>query len=307
MVIASRPFRYAPGPRHYSGGAVLEFYADETVGDLVREDMSMVGDLSNKPLDTHESENCSATLRCRVLTLNVHKGFGFLNRRFILPELRDAVRTTAADLVFLQEVIGAHEQHARRQVRWPTQPQYEFLADTMWPQFAYGRNAVYQEGNHGNALLSKLPISRFENIDISVGRKEKRGLLHAQITVPNRPYDLHAICVHLALRESHRRAQLTRMVRHIHDSIPADAPLIVAGDFNDWRGRCTPILREVDLLEAFAVLGRTGARSFPGRWPLLRLDRIYVRNAAIGSAQVLSSLPWPHLSDHVPLLSEILL
>jgi endonuclease/exonuclease/phosphatase family metal-dependent hydrolase len=29
----------------------------------------------------------------KVLTINIHKGFTAFNRRFILPELRDAVRT----------------------------------------------------------------------------------------------------------------------------------------------------------------------------------------------------------------------
>ena len=47
----------------------------------------------------------------KVLTINIHKGFTAFNRRFILPELRDAVRTVSADIVCLQEVMGAHEVH----------------------------------------------------------------------------------------------------------------------------------------------------------------------------------------------------
>ena len=49
-----------------------------------------------------------------VLTVNTHKGFTLFNRRFILHELREAVRAVSADLVFLQEVQGIHEEHARR-------------------------------------------------------------------------------------------------------------------------------------------------------------------------------------------------
>ncbi len=52
--------------------------------------------------------------RLRVLTVNTHKGFTALNRRFILPELREAVRSTGADLVFLQEVVGEHDRHSSR-------------------------------------------------------------------------------------------------------------------------------------------------------------------------------------------------
>ncbi len=247
----------------------------------------------------------AARIMLRVMTRNVHKGFNFLNRGFVLPELRDAVRTTGADLAFLQEVIGVHQGHARRHARWPAQPQYEFLADSMWPQYAYGRNAVYQHGDHGNAVLSKYPIAGHDNVDISVGRHEKRGLLHCRIALPQRGGEVHAVCVHLALRESHRRQQLARLMRHVLDAVPAHAPLVVAGDFNDWRDRSTAPLRELGLVEAFADSGRGCARTFPGRWPLLRLDRIYVRNASIVAARVLDAQPWPHLSDHVPLLAEI--
>src|SRR5690349_16396668 len=81
-----------------------------------------------------------STMSLTILTVNIHKGFGFLNRRFVLPELRAAVRAVSADLVFLQEVLGAHELHALKVAEWPGTPHYEFLADTLWSDFAYGRN-----------------------------------------------------------------------------------------------------------------------------------------------------------------------
>lgn len=55
---------------------------------------------------------------------------------------------------------------------WPDTTHYEFLADTMWSDYAYGRNAVYPEGHHGNAVLSRFPIEYYENRDISVGNGE---------------------------------------------------------------------------------------------------------------------------------------
>lgn len=67
----------------------------------------------------------------KVLTINIHKGFAAFNRRFILPELRDAVRTVSADVVCLQEVMGAHEVHPMHVENWPDTSHYEFLADTM--------------------------------------------------------------------------------------------------------------------------------------------------------------------------------
>ena len=75
----------------------------------------------------------------KVLTVNIHKGFTFFNRKFILPELRDAVRSVGADVVFLQEVTGNHIKHPDKFDNFPEAPHYEFLADTIWPQFAYGK------------------------------------------------------------------------------------------------------------------------------------------------------------------------
>lgn len=119
-----------------------------------------------------------------VLSLNVHKGFSLFNRRLVLHELRDAIRAVGADLVFLQEVVGEHSGHASRHERWPAVPQYEFLADSIWSSHAYGRNAVYQQGHHGNALLSRYPIDAYDNYDVSISRHERRGMLHCRIGVP---------------------------------------------------------------------------------------------------------------------------
>jgi endonuclease/exonuclease/phosphatase family metal-dependent hydrolase len=239
-----------------------------------------------------------------VLTVNLHKGFGPLNRRFILPELRQAVREVSADIVFLQEVIGEHELHAEHVSGWPDSPHYEFLADTLWNDFAYGRNAVYPEGHHGNAVLSKFPITRYENHDVSIKGPERRGLLHCVMQLPGDRPDLHAVCVHLGLDEAQRQHQIDQLCGLI-DGLPDDAPLLVAGDFNDWRLRGHKRLNGcAGLNEVFVQSGGKALKTFPARWPLLKLDRIYVKNA--GHQPVwLPRRPWSHLSDHVPLAAEI--
>lgn len=244
----------------------------------------------------------------KIITLNAHKGFTFLNRRFILHELRAAIREVGADVVFLQEVLGSHDRHSARFANWPDHPQYEFLADTIWPQFAYGKNAVYPSGDHGNAVLSKFPILQHRNCDVSVGPPEKRGLLHCTLDWPGRDIVVHAICAHLGLRESHRRRQLELLCRLIDDEVPPDAPLLLAGDFNDWRLRATEFLaRRAGLTEAFRQAALALPRTFPARCPLLRLDRIYTRNVKVGAARVLTGRPWSHLSDHAPLVARITL
>jgi endonuclease/exonuclease/phosphatase family metal-dependent hydrolase len=254
------------------------------------------------------SPNCPE-LSIKVLTLNTHKGFSTFNRKFVLHALRDAVREISADIVFLQEVLGSHERHSERfKDKWPKKPQYEFLADSIWTDFAYGRNAVYPRGHHGNAVLSKFPIVRSKNHDISINGPERRGLLHCVMKVPDRGIEIHGICVHLGLLEAHRVKQLQLLCQLVHDEVPADAPLFIAGDFNDWRLRASSTLeRCAGLREAFVIMHGKAARTFPARWPMLRLDRIYLRNARVVRQSVLSAKPWSRLSDHAALAAEVAL
>jgi endonuclease/exonuclease/phosphatase family metal-dependent hydrolase len=238
----------------------------------------------------------------RVMTVNVHKGYTALRRRFMLHELREAVRAVGTDLVFLQEVSGADARAPRNGVE---RAHYEYLADQIWADHAYGRNAVVGGLEHGNALLSRFPIRVFTNHDVSVPGDEGRGMLHCVVQIEGAPRSLHGVCVHLGLREAHRSAQLARLRTLLEHEVPADAPLVVAGDFNDWRGRADAVLHECGLIEVFRLANGENARSFPARWPLLRLDRIYVRQVAAAHPLPLPRRPWATLSDHSPLAAEI--
>lgn len=232
----------------------------------------------------------------RVLTLNAHQGFSALGRRNVLSQIRDELRADDAHLVFLQEIGGAEGEEV-------SPHQYEVLADQVWPQHAYGRNAVTTGGHHGNALLSKYSIVKWQNIDVSIGEAEPRGMLHCVLDIPRAP-QLHAICVHLGLRESHRQKQIERLL-DITTTIPSDAPLVIAGDFNDWRERAHRLLVRDSLFEEIhATTNGRPARTFPARWPLLRLDRIYVRNLRHRPLLV-PRRPWTTLSDHAPLVGEV--
>lgn len=242
----------------------------------------------------------------RVLSYNIHKGFS-LDRRFVLAAIKSAIQTTHADLVFLQEVIGENTRHSQRLPEWPDNPQLEFLADSIWTHFAYGKNAVYSEGHHGNAILSRRPILQWENIDISNNRFERRGLLHATIDgFSHAGHELHVICVHLDLFERGRTLQLKRIVERIHAHVPDGAPLIIAGDFNDWRESASMALEnELGVKEVFYDLYGQHARSFPAWFPFLPLDRIYIRGFSGIEANCFTASPWDSLSDHGAILAVL--
>ena len=123
----------------------------------------------------------SAVRKLHVLTYNIHKGFSQFSARMMIHELRRRLHGLNPDIVFLQEVQGLHERHAERRHDWPEGGQHDFIAEGVWPDTAYGGNAIYDHGHHGNAILSRFPILAQHNQDVTHLRFEKRGLLHCAI------------------------------------------------------------------------------------------------------------------------------
>jgi endonuclease/exonuclease/phosphatase family metal-dependent hydrolase len=240
-----------------------------------------------------------------IATWNIHKGFSQFNRRMMVHELRERLRELSADIVFLQEVQGLHLGHAERHADWPSQPQHEFLAEDVWHNHAYGRNMVYDHGHHGNAILSRFPILHEHNQDVTHLRFEKRGLLHCALEVPGLRQPLHCVCAHLSLFARSRRWQMAALAARIEEKVPADAPLLIAGDFNDWRNHADKLLAErLGLSEVFAGPNRRPPRSFPAALPMFRLDRIYQRGLRLDAGRVHAGPPWSGISDHAALSAE---
>lgn len=236
--------------------------------------------------------------RLRVTSWNIHKGFNLGNTRFLLDEMRQAIRLVDSDVVFLQEVVGENQRRQRRLQHWVPE-QFEYLADEVWPHFAYGRNAIYGYGHHGNAMLSKYPFKVWSQRDLSVLPGSQRGLLYGQIAP-----GIHLICVHLGLLQRERQWQVRQLIRFIHEHL-ADEPLILAGDFNDWRERSDrELCHGLNLREAYRDCHGRLARTYPARRPWLRTDRIYYRHLELLSAQRLTGEPWRNLSDHCALYAE---
>ncbi|AJP49331.1 hypothetical protein PG1C_01470 [Rugosibacter aromaticivorans] len=253
-----------------------------------------------------------------VATWNIHKGFSQFNRRMMVHELRERLRALDADIVFLQEVQGLHLKHAAQHAHWPSAPQHEFLAAGVWHNSAYGQNMVYDHGHHGNAILSRFPILHEYNQDVTHLRFERRGLLHCAVELPQLNQALHCVCVHLSLFARSRRWQLDALASYIDAMVMPDAPLLIAGDFNDWRNHAGEILTQrLGLSEIFTSANpnagqRAGqhkavrpSRSYPAALPLFRLDRIYQRGLTVTAAHRHAGLPWSSISDHAALSAKL--
>jgi endonuclease/exonuclease/phosphatase family metal-dependent hydrolase len=240
----------------------------------------------------------------KALSYNIHKGFSTSNRNFVLEKMREAIRTVDPDIVFLQEVVGHHEEEKHEIEDWPSKAQFEYMAHELWEHYAYGKNSVYTKGHHGNALLSKYPIVDWENIDISTNKLEKRGILHGIIDVPDMDLKLHALCLHLNLLESGRKIQIKKVCERIQKTIPSNESVIVAGFFNDWKSKISNTLEQrLKMNEAYYTLYGKHAKTFPSASPFLRLDRIYFRGLELKSVKLLSKSPWNKLSDHVAIFA----
>jgi endonuclease/exonuclease/phosphatase family metal-dependent hydrolase len=243
-----------------------------------------------------------------ILTYNIHKGFGVANLRFVLPKMRDTLHEVNADIICLQEIQGAHLKYADSIKNWPIATQTEFIAQDSWQYHIYAKNASYKQGHHGNAILSKFPFIEWENIDVSKYKHTSRSLLHGIIKIPQIKSRVHIICLHFALFKNERKKQLAQLSKRITSNILDNEPVIVAGDFNDWRNQAEHFLElDLGLKEVFKSRQGDYARTFPAWNPRLAVDRIYYRGLKVTDQQRLHGMPWRLMSDHVPLYAEFAL
>lgn len=259
-------------------------------------------------------------MKLRIATYNIHKGVSAFGRKARIHGIKEAIDLLDVDLVFLQEVQGQHDFHAENHTLWPEVGQHEFLAGVSH-QASYGKNAVYAHGHHGNALLSRYPIVSSKNQDVSDHAYEQRGILHTVVEFNGA--EIHCFVIHLGLFAGGRRRQVQALISEIQNNLPANAPLLIAGDFNDWsKGLSQTLYQKLGVIEAFdsdpkhgaSILtlrgmralfrqsGATHARTFPAGLPWLCLDRVYLRGFKVEHAEVLKGTPWTTLSDHVPIV-----
>ena len=247
----------------------------------------------------------------RVATYNIHKGVRGMGpaKRLEIHNLGLAVEALDADIVCLQEVRHFHEAESRRFSRtqfgpmgWPASPQADYLAPEGY-EVAYRTNAVTRGGEHGNALLARWPLGDVGHHDVSDHRFEQRGLLH--VPVHWQDSTVHVVVVHLGLIHASRVRQAEQLARLVREHIPAGAPVVVAGDFNDWNEKLDAILTDAGLQRALDPKDQSRTATFPSLVPVLALDRVYTRGLRCVSVMVPRGGAWARLSDHLPLVVEL--
>lgn len=236
----------------------------------------------------------------RELTLvsyNVHSGIG-TDGRFDLERIASVLTEVSADVVAMQEV-GDFRGATNRE------DHPEFLAARLGMHLAFGPNVVRDGRRYGNAILSRLPIVRSRNYDLSVPEKEPRGALRCDLDLGHARL-LHVFCVHLGLSPRERRTQEQRLLTAdiLRDVVRSD-PVVVCGDFNYLGNRPVPALVRQALEDAALMLG-VHPRTYHSRWPFVRLDRVYVDQEVQPLALSVHTSAMSRLaSDHLPLVLRL--
>jgi endonuclease/exonuclease/phosphatase family metal-dependent hydrolase len=149
----------------------------------------------------------------------------------------------------------------------------------------------------GNALLTRHPIVEVTRLDLSMEQREPRGALAATMNVGGTM--IHVLAAHLGLRIRERRFQVRQILDYL-DSV-RDSLFVVLGDFNDW----LPGRSVVHVLDR--RLGRPPRpASFPGAWPVVALDRIWVHpKRAMRRIFAHVTATAKVASDHLPVVADI--
>jgi endonuclease/exonuclease/phosphatase family metal-dependent hydrolase len=238
-------------------------------------------------------------MRFRVVTWNIHKGIGGLDRLYRPERVVAVLQELSADVALLQEV-AADLPRARHH------DQVALLSSALeMPHFAFDPQHRFARGGYGNAILSRWPLSGVHNLDLTIGTRKKRGALQAKarVKVGRHVQSVLLHCMHLGLAGTERDLQLGRFLEsRPFLGLHKRTPIVLGGDLNDLWGTLGPrFLEPVGFLRAGAL-----RNTFPAWLPIRPLDGIFVRgDARPMSVHVARSALARSASDHLPLVADI--
>jgi endonuclease/exonuclease/phosphatase family metal-dependent hydrolase len=218
-----------------------------------------------------------------------------MDRRTIPARIAEVIRELNADVVALQEVIGAGPTGAGQ-------------AEEIGAAVGMGwvMTAVRHLRKHlfGNVVLSRFPIVHHSQYDLSWRTCEPRACQRADLDLGASQL-LHIYNVHLGTAVLERRYQAPRLAAFVHDR-RIEGPKIILGDFNEWmRGLATNTLSSLfESIDIYAHLKRR--RTYPGIFPVLHLDHIYYDGQVdVRRVELIRSRTALIASDHLPLVADL--
>ncbi len=232
----------------------------------------------------------------RLLSYNIHKGIGGRDRRYRLERVIEVIEAENPDLIFLQEV----DRDVPRS-RHDDQPRL-LTQHFQTEGHLYQQNVRLKSGGYGNLLLSRWPFRTTHQISLRLRSKKPRGAQIAVIDTPEGP--LQAVNCHLGLAERERHWQVGHLLDHPLFQESAELPLVIAGDYNDWRNTLwRGALAGRGFHQATAPISRF--RSFPAWLAMGSLDKAFYRGeVSIRHARIVRTPLTHRASDHLPLVVD---
>ncbi|CAN5430036.1 hypothetical protein BH23ACI1_BH23ACI1_15340 [soil metagenome] len=230
----------------------------------------------------------------RIATYNVHRCRG-MDRRTLPSRIAEVIRSMNADVVALQEVIGAGPAGAG---------QAEELGAALGMGWVMAPVRHLRNHLFGNVVLSRFPIVHHSQYELTWRTCEARGCQRADLDVGG-PLPLHIYNVHLGTAVLERRYQAPRLASFVHDR-RVQGPKIILGDFNEWlRGLATSTLSSLfESIDIYAHLKRR--RTYPGIFPVLHLDHIYYEGRVeVRGMELVRTRTALMASDHLPLVADL--
>ncbi|MCB9897463.1 MAG: endonuclease/exonuclease/phosphatase family protein [Planctomycetes bacterium] len=239
----------------------------------------------------------------RLLSWNIHKGIGGIDRRYDIERTLDVLSHYDADVLLLQEVDrGVPRSRGHHQA--------EHVAERLGhAHVAFGPNVRLKQGVYGNAIVSRHPLLETRRIDLTFPLKKVRGALLAKLELPvgEHRLTLHLVNVHLGLSGIERRWQVQRLLDHPQlRHLDARSRLVIAGDTNDWTGALPRGRLARDGFECVTGRRTKALRTFPSWRPVGALDRVFVRGPLRCAHLVRPRLPLAvAASDHLPVVLDL--